>query len=232
MHPSGDMREPFVDVAVWTVKLESEPQRLEQLRRILNPAEQVRAAALPSPLLQRRFIVARGALRMLLGHIRNEDPSEIAFRYGPAGRPNIEGGPWFSVSHTGDAAVIATARVPIGVDIERVRPLVWQGSIARHVLTETERGRLEGAGEDEAGWAFFKQWTAKEAYLKATGLGMQIPLRCVDVSWDPPRVGHGHAPPLALAASDAIPQHALAVVVTVGRPTVALTKEVSSWLAA
>lgn len=78
----------------------------------------------------------------------------------------------FNYSDSGDMAVLATDRHPIGVDMELIRPRSFQGILDRFFLPE-EREPVLAAGTDKDRLAcFFRLWTAKESLLKYVGCGL------------------------------------------------------------
>lgn len=133
-----------------------------------------------------RFVTTRWSLRRLLGHYLRCSPSAIAFRYGGRGKPALReptgAGIWFNVSHSGSWSLIALAATPsVGVDVERVREDVDALGIADFAFAPGERGYLRGLPASERGRCFFRCWTQKEAYLKANGAGLSIPLDSFEV---------------------------------------------------
>lgn len=79
-----------------------------------------------------------------------------------AGRPMLAGGPWFSISHAGVYVVCAISEAPLGVDLERVRPLATKRVLRLLSAHEAATARREPR-------AFFRFWTAREAAVKASG---------------------------------------------------------------
>jgi 4'-phosphopantetheinyl transferase len=71
--------------------------------------------------------------------------------------------------------------VPIGVDLERVRPLPDAEAIATQVFSSRERVELQAVEPADRTAVFFAVWTQKEAYCKATGRGLSLPLDSFDV---------------------------------------------------
>lgn len=141
---------------------------------------------------RRRYVVAHAALRMILGSALGLDPASIAYertcgRCGghDHGRPGVSGceSLSFSLSHSGERAIVAVGpNRSIGADVEEVRPRVHLDRLASRVLTPEEH---EGWSSGGGGMSrFLDAWTAKEAYLKATGEGISRPLR--SVSAQPP----------------------------------------------
>lgn len=147
---------------IHAVRLRAPEAVTAQLRELLTPDEQERAARFRFPHLQSSFILARGALRILLGRHLNTHPAGIRFQYGPKGKPSLAGGARlkFNVSHSGGLALFAfTLDCEIGVDVEEIRPVPDMEQIA---------ARFFGAEETDKA-AFFRLWTRKEAYIKALG---------------------------------------------------------------
>src|SRR5262249_57135930 len=99
----------------------------EHLTALLAPRERERANRFRDPLLGRRFIFGRAALRRVLGRCLGRDPKEIDFTYGAAGKPELVDlgthGLHFNVTHSQAVAIIAFGSGrPAGIDTERVRP--------------------------------------------------------------------------------------------------------------
>jgi 4'-phosphopantetheinyl transferase len=136
-------------------------------------------------------MAARGVLRELLGKYLNRGPSEIEFDYGAQGKPALRSG-WsqsgvqFNVSHSHGTVLFAFAVArQVGVDVELVRPDFAGEKIAERFFSPQEVRELRSlpaAVQDEG---FFLCWTRKEAYIKARGEGLQIPLKSFHVSLTP-----------------------------------------------
>ena len=92
----------------------------------------------------------------------------------------------FNLSHSGDYALIAIARGrKIGVDVEHFRDELEIEKIARRFFSENENAELKSIHQDQQQIGFFNCWTRKEAYIKAHGLGLSLPLDSFDVSLKP-----------------------------------------------
>jgi 4'-phosphopantetheinyl transferase len=88
----------------------------------------------------------------------------------------------FSASHSdGLAAVAVTRGRAIGVDVERLRPIDDNLGIARSFFCTSEYVSLAALPEHERNDAFLALWTRKESVVKATGLGLAMPLDGFDV---------------------------------------------------
>lgn len=167
-----------VDVIVWRVSLDVPNSTYAFCTRNIDTDERARADRFIYERDRRRFITAHAALRMVLGDTLGVGPLDIRFREGPRRRPLLatpetEPPLQFSLSHSDDGCLIGVARdTRIGVDIERRDPAVDCQRIADRFFTEHEATLVRNASEERRPKLFFGLWTRKEAYLKATGLGL------------------------------------------------------------
>jgi len=194
IHPEGswDPRSFLITesgIHVWFAQLELPDDALSRLRSLLSGDEIERACRLRFPHARRRFIASRGILRDLLGRYLGIEPVGLRFVYNHHGKPALDGalvqGLSFNVAHAGNVAFygIASGRL-IGIDVERLRtdlPL----NLAEHFFSERERQSLRSVPASLRTVAFFNCWTRKEAYIKARGLGLSLPLRDFDVTLKP-----------------------------------------------
>src|SRR5262249_8152166 len=150
----------------------------DRLVRLLSPAELQRAERHRFLDHRRRYAIGHGALRALLGGYAGVDPTRLAFRAGPRGKPYLEHPHdlYFNLSHSGQLALVAVSRSEVGVDLEKVRHLESLLDIARRHFSPTEFAVLEGATEDARLDLFYRCWTRKEAYIKAVGEGLAMSL--------------------------------------------------------
>jgi 4'-phosphopantetheinyl transferase len=179
------------EVQVWRVELDvlapSEPHWLS----LLAPDEQDRARRFRFDRHRRRFATTRGVLRTLLGSYLNAEPRSVRFRYSDKQKPALDaafaqGCLQFNVSHSEELALLAFTRArEIGVDVERVRENSNIEGIAKHFFSESEREALASLPASEKQAAFYRCWTRKEAFIKAIGEGMSLPLHQFDVSLAP-----------------------------------------------
>jgi 4'-phosphopantetheinyl transferase len=174
------------EVHVWSVDLDGVAEA--EVASSLSADERERAGRFRFERDRRRFVVARGLLRRLVGRYLDREPASVRFGYGPRGKPSVAAGDGirFNLSHSAGLALLAFAwRREVGVDVERLRPVPEAEDIARRYFSpweESELRRLPG-GEREA--AFFRCWTRKEAFVKATGDGLSRPLDAFDVTLAP-----------------------------------------------
>lgn len=129
---------------------------------------------------------------LLLAHaIRRIDPAcTLPPRpsRGANGKPFLPDLPHFhfSLAHSGDWAVCAVAEHPVGVDIEHLPSMADVIDVARHCFTQVEQRHLFALPEADQPSVFCKFWTIKESYMKATGLGLQIAPRELEIELGPP----------------------------------------------
>jgi 4'-phosphopantetheinyl transferase len=154
-------------------------ERLSELLESFSPRERARYQSFAHEEHRSRWGAARGILREVLGRATGRAPAEIAFRYGAHGKPQIEG-PRFNISHSGGLALIALGQAEVGVDVELPRRRRTD-DIARRFFSPGEKERLFALDDEPRYEAFFRLWTCKEAFLKATGEGLSRSLRSYEV---------------------------------------------------
>jgi 4'-phosphopantetheinyl transferase len=148
------------------------------LRCFLSPDEIARASRFHFDVDRSRFVLTRGWLRVMLARCLAVTPEQLLFSYGRHGKPELaqqhkDSALSFNVSHSRDYALIGlTMGRAIGVDIEQVRPMPDFEGIATEYFSTAERRALFAFPEGDRLRAFFRCWTRKEAFMKATGEGM------------------------------------------------------------
>jgi 4'-phosphopantetheinyl transferase len=180
---------PAGAVHLWKKAFDASPHEIERCYQVLSPEEQARAQRFLVEPPRRAFILTRGTLRLLLEKYLDRPASEIIFRYTEFGKPLLNEGNElrFNVSHTDGVALLAFGRgTELGVDVEKIRPVRDLKDLANRFFSISERQELNQLErEDELHTAFFRCWTRKEAYIKAKGEGLSIPLHQFDVSLEP-----------------------------------------------
>jgi len=179
------------EVHVWRARLDLEPELLGRMRSTLADDERVRADRFHFDRDRNHFIACRGVLRELLASYLQCFPASLEFRYGPFGKPALHlqdsASPiHFNAAHSNGLALLAFARSrEIGVDLESIRADFAGDEIAQHYFSKQELTELRALPEAMRTAGFFECWTRKEAYIKARGLGLQIPLQSFSVSLTP-----------------------------------------------
>ncbi len=126
------------------------------------------------------FALARYALRIICGHLLDRLPQELEFSYNTYGMPYLADVRNFSfnISHSGHMILLGVTRSPaIGVDVEQFKSHINHLELARSVFSKQEIAQLTSIASDQIAQAFYQCWTKKEAYIKAKGEGLHIPLR-------------------------------------------------------
>jgi 4'-phosphopantetheinyl transferase len=190
------------EVHVWSWSLERPAEEIARLRELLADDERERAGRYLHRPAREQFIAARAGLRLLLGRYLALDPACITFTHGRTGKPALAGGGlYFNVSHTQGLALIAvTRRGEVGVDVERLRAMPTHLDMAGRFFSPGEAAALRRLPPGATEAAFYHVWTRKEAFLKATGLGLAHGLERFEVSVppdDPARIRHIDGDPAA-----------------------------------
>jgi 4'-phosphopantetheinyl transferase len=190
------------EVHVWRATLTKTASEVESFRRLLTSDEQQRAGNFYFERDRAHFIVARGILRKILGLYLRRSPDSLRFSYSPFGKPDLEEAvgfetPRFNLTHAGVVALYAVTRGrAVGIDVEHVRADIECEEIAGHFFSQGEVETLRALPPDLRTRAFFNCWTRKEAYIKARGEGLSLPLDEFEVSLSPGE------PAALLSASD------------------------------
>lgn len=174
-------------VHVWSFRLDVVPNQLETLRSWLGDSERQRADRFRFQRHRERFVAGRGQLREILARYLDLEPGAVAFEYGPNGKPRLAGEASlrFNLSHSEDQALLAVTRGrDVGIDIEKVRPELECEAMASRFFSRAEALALRSLPPSARPQAFCAIWTRKEAFVKAKGGGLAIPLADFDVSCD------------------------------------------------
>jgi 4'-phosphopantetheinyl transferase len=182
--------EPFVkgrEVHVWWTRLDASSSLSFKLYSLLSTDECARAARFRFEADRRRYVAARGILRIILAEYLTSDPAEIRLWYGPYGKPYVINASdstliHFNLSHSGDVAVYALCDSEIGIDIEQVDQNVEILAVAGQFCTPREVESLRTSERQRAISRFFQLWTNKEACVKALGHGLSLDLTTLPVS--------------------------------------------------
>ena len=180
------------EVHVWQASLNVPSSTIQRLRSILPEHELQRADRFRFPKDRHHFIVAHAVLRSLLSRYTSVPPTHIHFEHNQYGKPalcsvthqeNIR----FNISHSGQLALYAFAyHRELGIDVEWIHRRIDQAEqIAERYFSPCENKSLCQLPKYQKREAFFNCWTRKEAYIKAKGRGLSLPLDQFDVSLAP-----------------------------------------------
>ena len=187
--PKANLSLPAGEVHVWRAELD----RLELVERCyptLADEEKERARRFHFKKDRDHFVIGRGALRAILAGYLKERPEGLSFGYGPYGKPYLvpedRSDLRFNLSHSRGLALVAVTRGrELGIDVEGIRPEVMEEQLAERFFSPGEVAALQALPASQKADGFFNCWTRKEAYVKARGEGLSLPLDQFDVSLAP-----------------------------------------------
>lgn len=176
-----------VQADVWRISLDLPSATVKYLGSALSTDEAQRAARFRFPADRDRYIVAHGSLRDILARYLHRQPGHLNFSKSEYGKPALkEHSLEFNLSHSGDFALVAVTRHHnIGVDVERIRADIHLERLAERFFSASEVSELAALPPEQKVLGFFNCWSRKEAYIKAQGLGLSLPLHSFDVSLIP-----------------------------------------------
>jgi 4'-phosphopantetheinyl transferase len=182
------------EVHIWRASVLQPLATLHYLQSLLSGEEVARAERFYFEKDRQRFIVTHGLLRRLLASYLNAsviDAHELRFCYNDYGKPALDLDMQdhdlsFNLSHSHELVLFAFTYVrQIGVDIEYMRPDIDHELLAEHTFSPLENEMLQALPVSARMEAFYQCWARKEAYIKARGKGLAIPLDIFDVSLKP-----------------------------------------------
>lgn len=166
-------------VDVWSCSLQGDAAVLEHCHLCLSDEERARAARFLRREDQTQFTFAHGGLRVVLARYVGMEPAALRFLTGPTGKPVLrdqQGGPHsfrFNLSHSHGRMLVAVAgRQDVGIDLERVRDNSDPLNLAERFYTLSEYERIKHLPVSDHALEFYRLWVAKEALLKAQGMGI------------------------------------------------------------
>lgn len=171
-------------VHVWSFTLEGSPDFVAKCRNVLSAAERQRADRFVFPEHRMRHTVAHAVVRKLLSRYGAGAPEALQFGVaGTAGKPvlqSVGGTPpslCFNLTHSEERGLLGVSqRRELGIDVEKLRTTTDALGISRNYFFESEYAAIENASEANRDQMFLRYWVAKEAVLKAQGVGLGFPL--------------------------------------------------------
>lgn len=207
IHPPQNLDLTVDRVDVWRVHLSSTTPN----EATLSADERQRASRFHFDTDRDRYIVAHASLRDILSRYMQCEPNELVFSVNEYGKPGLSRSSdsakrprgvsrslkpatevattkdvEFNLSHSGDFALVAVTRGrKVGIDVELIREDIELENLARRNFSQRENQELMTLPVEQQTLGFFNCWTRKEAYIKAQGLGLSLPLDSFDVSLAP-----------------------------------------------
>jgi 4'-phosphopantetheinyl transferase len=189
--PTERLRLDDDEIHIWRRELDQPINIRQGLLDTLNEDERAKAGRFYFDKDRNHFIVARGTLRAILGYYLNLNAARLSFSYGEYGKPMLdkelgEESLRFNISHSGGLALFAVTRGrELGVDLEKIKAGIADEQIAERFFSTGEVRALRELPKHQQDEAFFNCWTRKEAYIKAKGEGLSMPLSDFEVSLVP-----------------------------------------------
>lgn len=164
--------------------------KLARYEAMLSPAEQQQYQLLMHGSNDRDYLVSRALLRTVLSEYCNLAPEDISFCVNAYGKPELSNSEelgliQFNTAHTSGLTVcVVTRETDIGVDVES--PAENRGilNMADDYFSASELQSLNSRADDQQLDYFYRYWTLKEAYIKARGEGLSIPLHDFSILLD------------------------------------------------
>lgn len=179
------------ELHVWRSSLDLPSESLERFQSTLCSDEVSRASRFLFEKDRRRYIAGRGILREILGKYLEVPASHINIDYGRYRKPFLgaehrDSEIRFNVSHSNDLAVFAVTRGrEVGIDVESIQPSFAGKEVAERFFSSCEIAEWRSLAPENKAEGFFLCWTRKEAYVKARGDGLHLPLQEFDVTLTP-----------------------------------------------
>jgi len=174
------------EVHVWRVPLEASAAALASLQALLTADEIAKVRRFLFERDRTRALVAQALLRILAARYLQTSPSLLRFTTNAYGKPALASPDLplqFNLSHSAHLVLYAFAwRRRLGIDVEYMRSTLNYDELSEYCFSPFERESLSGLAQDKKRVAFYNCWTRKEAYIKARGLGLSLPLDLFDVS--------------------------------------------------
>jgi 4'-phosphopantetheinyl transferase len=187
--PPEELPWPHDEVHVWRATLAWPEAAAYRLEQYLAADERDKMQRFRREKDRKRYLVGRGLLRSLLGRYLDLAPQALRFETTAAGKPHLASGQrqlQFNLAHSGEYVLFAIADGrAVGIDVEEINDDLDAGEIAAHFFSPDEQRELEALTGRLRIEGFFECWTRKEAYVKARGEGLSLPLDQFDVSLRP-----------------------------------------------
>jgi len=170
-------------VELWYGELTADDLTYHRYWPLLDTAEHAHAQQLTNPLIRQRYVQVHGRLRSILSRYLGRPPERINIKKAEYGKPYLADYPElaFNLSHAANSLVIAVAYdCRLGVDIEHCKPRSNLPQLVAKCFADDEADYWHNLPEEQKNLAFYRFWTRKEAFVKATGRGIALGLsQCV-----------------------------------------------------
>ena len=164
------------DVHVWRLMPESD------FAQFLPPHERLRYDGITHEENKSGYAMSQGGLRRIASFYMDRDWRDIQVLRRSLGKPYIDAGPEFNLSHTVGQVFAAFALHDVGLDIESVDRKVHALELSRKFFSPAEAADIAAQPEDQRDARFLRYWVCKEATVKLSGDGIYRGLRDVEIS--------------------------------------------------
>ncbi len=173
------------EVHLWTVPCADGRATSDELLPYLSERERQRTLRMTDDIARAAFVIGRARVRQILGQYVSQPPAALDVVARAEGKPVLDGAPPgfdFSFSRCAQLHVCAVAlNRRVGVDVEMIGFGPDADVIASKYFTEDERAWLATRPSDARATAFAAVWVKKEAFVKAIGTGLRLPLTAFHV---------------------------------------------------
>jgi 4'-phosphopantetheinyl transferase len=176
------------DIHIWCASLNISHEELSHHVSLLSLDEKARAERFYFEKDRDHFIVGRGLLRTIISYYLKVEPAQIIFFYEEYGKPALKSELRdktfeFNLSHSkGLALYIFSWNRKVGIDVEYIHSMPDMDDFAERFFSPRESAFINSLSGQQKEIAFFKLWTCKEAFLKANGNGLTVPINEVEIS--------------------------------------------------
>lgn len=179
-----------IDVWQTSLSLFEQNNALSELETLLTASDKQQISMLKRAPERKVKTVSRAFLRAVLAKYTGLQPTEIEFRQGLHGKPEIANAGYqleFNLSHSDNVlACVICKDKPVGIDIERIRFKRNLKALVKSLFSESEYDEFEALSELKQEQYFYDRWTLKESLIKATGKGLTTKLSNVSFSQNDP----------------------------------------------
>ncbi|HWF61179.1 MAG TPA: 4'-phosphopantetheinyl transferase superfamily protein [Nitrospira sp.] len=166
-------------VHLWGIELGGSQRCLGRCVGWLDDVERRRAARFVRDDIRQRYVLAHGGLKAVLSRYLGVNPNMVALDRSATGKPFLtrelreKSSITFNLSHAHDRALIAVSNAQeVGVDLEFARSDIEVANLSKRFFTLSEHTTIMQETEEQRATKFFRYWVAKEALLKAQGIGL------------------------------------------------------------
>ncbi len=174
---------PSDAITLWYGLINIQDNGYRRYWHMLDASEQIHAQQLNNESVQKRYVAVHGQLRTILAQTLKQAPEKIAINKAPQGKPYLADYPQlaFNLSHSGNIVVIALGwNCQLGVDVETHKQRPNLTGLVKKCFAEEEAAFWHQLPDDQKTAEFYRFWTRKEAFVKATGFGIALGLQnCV-----------------------------------------------------